>query len=76
MILVEKIVKIFKTKDISVLDIGTGTGCILLSILSELKNSRGIGIDISSKAIQIAKLNSKKHINTCKTYIYLSLIHI
>ena len=59
--MVEKIVKIFKTKDIFILDIGTGTGCILLSILSELKNSKGIGIDISQKAIQIAKQNLKKH---------------
>ena len=42
------------------MDIGTGSGCILLSILKELKNSRGIGIDISAKAVQTAILNSKK----------------
>ncbi len=60
-LMVEKIVKIFKTKNIFILDIGTGTGCILLSILSELKNSKGIGIDISQQAIQIAKKNLKKH---------------
>ena len=60
-LLVEKIVKIFKTRDIFVLDIGTGTGCILLSILSELQNSKGIGIDISQKAIQMANANSEKH---------------
>ncbi len=39
---------------------GTGSGCILLSLLKELHLSRGIGIDISSKAIKTAKLNSKK----------------
>ena len=60
-LMVEKIVKIFKTRDIFILDIGTGTGCILLSILSELQNSKGIGIDISQKAIQMANANSKKH---------------
>ena len=59
-LMVDKIVKIFRLKDIFILDIGTGTGCILLSILSELKNSKGIGIDISSKAIQIADINSKR----------------
>ena len=69
-LMVEKIVKIFKTKDISVLDIGTGTGCILLSILSELKNSKGIGLDISSKAIQIANANSSKHNLTQRTKFY------
>ena len=58
-LMVEKIVKIFKKKkSIFILDIGTGTGCILLSILSELKNSKGIGIDKSSKAIQVANRNS------------------
>jgi len=69
-LMVERITKIFKTKDIFVLDIGTGTGCILLSILSELKGSKGIGIDISSKAIQIAKANSKKHELTQRTKFY------
>jgi len=69
-LMVEKIVKIFKTKDIFVLDIGTGTGCILLSILSELKNSKGIGVDISSKTIQIANANSKKHKLTQRSKFY------
>ena len=69
-LMVEKIVKIFKKKDIFILDIGTGTGCILLSILSELKNSKGIGVDISSKTIQIANANSKKHKLTQRTKFY------
>ena len=60
-LMVEKIVKIYNNKNIFFLDIGTGSGCIILSILSELNKSRAIGIDISSKAIQIAKQNSIKH---------------
>jgi len=59
-LLIYKLVKFFKNKRISILDIGTGSGCILLSLLKELKYSQGTGIDISSKAIQVAKNNSKK----------------
>ena len=50
---------IISAKAERILDIGTGSGCILLSILKELNLSRGIGIDISAKAIQTAKVNSK-----------------
>jgi release factor glutamine methyltransferase len=69
-LMVEKIHKIFKKKDVFILDIGTGSGCILLSLLSELKNSKGIGIDISKKALQIAIKNSKQHKLTQRTKFY------
>ena len=58
-LLIYKVINFFKNKRINILDIGTGTGCILLSILKELNFSRGTGIDISSKAIETAKINSK-----------------
>ena len=58
-LLIYKAIDFFKNKRINILDIGTGTGCILLSILKELNFSRGTGIDISPKAIEIAKINSK-----------------
>ena len=60
-LMVEEIVKIFKNRNIFVLDMGTGTGCILLSIISELKNAKGIGVDVSNKAIKIANQNLNKH---------------
>jgi release factor glutamine methyltransferase len=60
-LMVESLIKIFRKKNISILDIGTGSGCILISLLSELKNSNGVGIDISKKALAMAKKNSKKH---------------
>ena len=59
-LLVEKLVTIFKKKRITILDIGTGTGCIIISLLSELKNSAGTAVDISCKAIGVAKKNACK----------------
>jgi len=59
-LLIYYVIDFFKGKKINILDIGTGTGCILLSILKELIYSQGIGIDISAKAIKIANLNANK----------------
>ena len=59
-LLVEKLVAIFKKKRITIFDIGTGTGCIILSLLSELRNSSGTAVDISKKAIVVAKINACK----------------
>jgi len=59
--IVEQVVRRFKGKgSLNILDIGTGSGCILLSILKELRNSYGTGIDKSFKALTIAKKNSRK----------------
>ena len=60
-LMVEKLVKIFKEKKLSILDMGTGSGCILISLLSELRNSKGTGIDISKNALTIAKKNLERH---------------
>ena len=54
-ILVEKLICHFKKKSPFILDIGTGSGCIIISLLQELKKSRGIAIDVSNKALNIAK---------------------
>ena len=59
-LLVNKLVTIFKKKEITILDIGTGTGCIIVSLLSELKNSNGMAVDISRDAILVAKKNACK----------------
>ncbi len=42
-----------------ILDIGTGSGCIIISILNERKKCIGAGIDISKNAIKLAKYNAK-----------------
>ncbi len=64
------LVRIFSKKSISILDIGTGSGCILISLLSDIINAKGIGIDISEKALNIAKKNASKHgvLNRIKFY--------
>tara|TARA_Y200000002_G_scaffold377072_1_gene382029 strand:- start:389 stop:1228 length:840 start_codon:yes stop_codon:yes gene_type:complete len=59
-LLVSKLIEIFKNKKISILDIGTGSGCIIISLLNNLEQSKGLGIDISKKALIIAKKNSLK----------------
>lgn len=60
-LLVEEVLKIYsKNTHLQVLDIGTGSGCILLSILKERKYFYGTGIDISKKSINVSKFNAKK----------------
>ena len=58
--LVEEVLNIIpKNASFNVLDIGTGSGCIIISIILERKKSRGVAIDISKKALYIAKYNAK-----------------
>ena len=58
--LVEEVLKIIPNNaSFNVLDIGTGSGCIIISIILERKKSYGVAIDISKKAIYIAKYNAK-----------------
>ena len=59
-LVVEKILKkIKKNERKNILDIGTGSGCILISILLERHKCRGTGVDISKSAINVAKSNAK-----------------
>ena len=44
----------------NILDIGVGSGCILLSVLNERKNFYGTGIDISKNSLDTCKINAKK----------------
>ena len=58
-ILVDNLSKCFKNQKPFILDVGTGSGCIIISLLQELKESKAIAIDISKKALKIAIENSK-----------------
>ncbi len=60
-IIIEKVLELTKYKSkLNVLDIGTGSGCILLTILKEKPNFYGTGIDLSSKCINLSRINAKK----------------
>ena len=60
-LIIEETLKISKYKNkLKILDIGVGSGCILLSVLNEKKNFYGVGIDISKKCIDLSKKNSFK----------------
>ena len=60
-IIIEQILKVTKNKNyLKILDIGVGSGCILLTILKERKNFYGTGIDISKNSLEISKINAKK----------------
>ena len=58
-LLIENILRLTKQKNkIKILDIGVGSGCILLSLLKERKNFYGTGIDISKKCLNITRINA------------------
>jgi len=60
-LIIEQVLKIYSKKSqLQVLDIGTGSGCILLSIIKERPGFYGTGIDICKKSINVSKINAKQ----------------
>lgn len=59
--LIELALKYYKDKEPpkTILDLGTGTGCLLLTLLSEFKGARGVGIDVSEEALKVASQNAE-----------------
>ena len=50
-----------KSAPLDILDLGIGTGCLLVAALSEYPNARGVGIDASDEALRWARRNVEKH---------------
>ena len=72
-LLVENVLNLTKRKNnINILDIGVGSGCILLTILKERKNFYGTGIDISQKCLNISKINAANLNITSRLKLYKS----
>lgn len=59
--LIEAVLESFPNKKVPlrILDLGTGSGCLIISLLQEYQNATGVAIDISEKALKIARQNSK-----------------
>jgi len=43
-----------------ILDIGTGTGCLLIALLHERKDASGVGVDLSAAALEVARRNAER----------------
>lgn len=77
--LVEDAVEMLKASESPyILDIGTGSGAILISLLKKLKTSTGVGVDISDLALEIATKNSEllgveERINFKKSDLFLNV---
>jgi len=56
--LIEAVLKICPLIPYRILDLGTGTGCLLISLLEEYPEATGVGVDICEKALAVAKQNS------------------
>lgn len=65
--------KIDKTKRLKILDIGTGSGCIAISLAKNLPNAEVCGVDVSKKAIVTAKRNAIRN-NVDVTFVFLDIL--
>ncbi len=70
-LLIDPIVSVFRRRKLFFLDVGIGTGCIIFSILKELKHSKGIGVDKCKKTI----LNAEKNLINFKLQNRAKLLH-
>ena len=58
-LIIDEVLKIVKYKrKLNILDVGIGSGCILLTILKEKKDFNGVGVDISKKCLDISRINA------------------
>ena len=72
-LIIEEVLNLYKNinQKLTILDIGTGTGCIAISLAKEFKNSSITAIDISKEALEVARKNLKIH--NCDNQIQLKM---
>ena len=73
-IIIETVIKYFpnQSESLQILDLGTGSGCLIISLLKEFKNSKGVGIDFDKKALEVAKHNKYNLLNNDRLKFYHS----
>ncbi len=73
-IIIETVIKYFpnQNESLQILDLGTGSGCLIISLLKEFKNSKGVGIDFDKKALEVAKHNKYNLLNNDRLKFYYS----
>ncbi len=71
-IVIETVINYFpdKNQNLKILDLGTGSGCLIISLLREFKKSKGVGIDLDKSALEIAKQNKKNLLNEERLKFY------
>jgi release factor glutamine methyltransferase len=60
-IMIEQAIKYIKNRSLIIADVGTGSGCIAISIAKNCPNAKILAFDISKKAINIARKNARRH---------------
>ena len=70
--IIETAIKYFPdtNQNLKILDLGTGSGCLIISLLREFKNSKGVGVDLDKKALEVAKQNKSNLFNENRLKFY------
>lgn len=71
--IIKENLKITKFKELKILDIGTGTGCIAISLAKNLPNAKVFAMDVSDKALAVAKRNAERN-NVDITFLHQSIL--
>ena len=58
--LIDVVLNFRKSRECTILDLGTGSGCLLLTLLKLLPTAKGVALDVSKQALKVAKVNAKK----------------